>query len=77
MSRMVKEYIIKVDESKKDIMGGMPLEEPPKELVRCKDCKHGDPVCGGKLYTCDLLWDGLQKPDFFCGDGQRKDGEQE
>ena len=37
---MIREYIIKVDEEKKDIMGDCPLEEKPKELVRCKDCKH-------------------------------------
>ena len=36
----MKEYIIKVDEDKKDIMGNMPLIDKPQELVRCKDCKH-------------------------------------
>lgn len=40
---MIHEYIIKVDDTKTDIMGGTPLEEPPKELVRCKDCVYWKP----------------------------------
>ena len=47
------------------------------EVVRCRDCaKHG-------LFTCPICYienKTLQfinlSPDFFCGEGERKDGEQ-
>jgi len=35
----MKEYIIKIGDEP-DIMGNYALKEKPKELVRCKDCKH-------------------------------------
>lgn len=48
------------------------------ELVRCRDCKHWlSPGIGYK--NADLGWcmgrgHGLQKSDFFCADGERKEG---
>lgn len=64
---MTREYIIKVDDTKTDIMGSTPLEEQPKELVRCKDCrKRYTPMC--QLYFGCLK----QKDNFFCTDGERK-----
>ena len=73
---MIREYVIKVDEDKKDIMGDCPLVEKPKELVRCKDCKkyeadkynHGFGDCFG---PCDSL-PGVEE-NFFCADGEPKD----
>ena len=59
----MKEYIIKVDESKKDIMGGMPLVEQAKELIRCCDCLH-------KNYCS--IHDAKYLDDWFCADGERK-----
>lgn len=67
------EYIIKVDEYKKDIDGGMPLQDKPQELVRCKDCKwfindHNE-VDG--WMTCTLLRQEVDK-EWFCRIGERK-----
>ena len=66
---MICEYIIKVDEDKKDIMGNCPLEEKPRELVRCKDCKHG--IGDENVFVCRLkqLTAGV---DWFCADGERR-----
>ena len=72
----VKEYIIKVDKSKHDIMGSVPLMEPPKELIRCKECKYwrklllnrgGDSAChaDNPIRVSNQNW--------FCGDGIAKD----
>lgn len=70
----VKEYIITVDESKPDIMGSVPLIEPPKELIRCKECIHWDK---GHTEECDNLdsvcfHNGWCKPDWFCPNGKRR-----
>lgn len=49
-----------------------------QELVRCKDCVHRDPVskrcdCGGHEMVLGVF---LPMPDdYFCADGERKDGE--
>ncbi len=70
----MKEYIIKVDEDKKDIMGNYPLVEKPQELVRCKDCKYGDK--NGMLTEWSRycsLWGKIFDYDWFCADGKRKD----
>jgi hypothetical protein len=54
------------------------LHETKSELVRCKDCKHGDIVMetddGSKYMVCKLqkFW---VNPGFFCANGKRKDGE--
>ena len=59
----MKEYIIKVDEDKKDIMGNMPLIEKPQELVRCKDCKFREECMEKAMYD----------PEWYCADGVRKE----
>ena len=61
----MKEYIIKVDEDKKDIMGNCPLVEKPQELVRCRDCKRH------LENNCEVLI-GVYYPDWFCADGKRE-----
>lgn len=47
------------------------------ELVRCKDCKHniGEKVWldGDVTIDCDNGM-GYPQPDWFCADGERKDG---
>lgn len=58
---MIREYIIKVDDTKTDIMGGIPLEEPPKELVRCPGCVYKN--------TCISTTNGVE-PDGFCKWGE-------
>lgn len=47
------------------------------ELVRCKDCKHRDPEdrkcdCGH-----DIMWQLPRGDDWYCADGERKEGENE
>ena len=68
----MKEYIIKVDDSKPDVMGSVPLMDKPKELVRCVDCKHfNDMKCSyPERGTCDL-WHMLHWGEWFCADGER------
>lgn len=46
-------------------------------LVRCKDCKHGEPYAtktGKTLYYCEMLWSQMD-PDWFCADGEVKNEE--
>lgn len=43
--------------------------------VRCKDCKHRDPEdrkcdCGH-----DIMWQLPRGDDWYCADGERKDGD--
>ena len=64
----MKEYIIRIDETQKDIMGGHPLLEPPKELIRCKDCWKRE------FDNCPFHEFVGFKPDdnWFCGDGENE-----
>ena len=75
----MKEYIIKVDENNKDITGGMPLLEPAKELVRCKDCsyEHERIRRDGRTGKCSLeyycpLRNEWVNPDWYCADAVRR-----
>lgn len=58
------------------------LLNAPKELVRCKDCKHGSPyctedVCGETLIECkrpdlgDIIE--IHRWDWYCFDGDRRE----
>ena len=40
-------------------------------IVRCKDCKHGEPGACGDGVDCDGVW---HDDDWFCADGERKKG---
>lgn len=71
----MKEYIIKVDDSKPDIVGSVPLMDKPKELVRCANCKYwrrlllnrdGDGACHADNPIK------LSNQNWFCGDGIAK-----
>lgn len=46
------------------------------EVVRCKDCKHGQKNNYGQLrghYICEYDQDGVLKPiNHFCGYGERR-----
>lgn len=52
------------------------LPDMMQELVRCKDCKHGqyeewdNGECVDKTVYCDGY--GIHKPDWFCADGERR-----
>lgn len=74
---MTREYIIKVDEDKKDIMGDCPLVEKPKELVRCKDCKAWKQYDDLNLGGCELFPEYNKMGDWFCNFGERKEGDVE
>ena len=43
------------------------------QLVRCKDCRKHD------TYDCHITWETTQKTpdDWFCADGEPKDGDGE
>lgn len=60
----MKEYIITVDETKRDIMGGMRVVDK-EELIRCGDCKYWNP------WNCQKEG-GVRSPDWFCADGKRR-----
>ena len=69
----MKEYIIKVDVSKPDIMGGMPLMEPAKELIRCKDCIHYRyyGLTDDTVSKCTIGYCENPDKEWFCADGER------
>lgn len=56
---------------------GLRIKEAPTVdavPVRCKDCKHRDPEdrkcdCGH-----DIMWQLPRGDDWYCADGERKDG---
>ena len=75
---MIRGYIIKVDEDKKDIMGDCPLVEKPKELVRCKDCKLRYTLdCVIADFNGDACSPWEQPDDWCCAYGERKDGDED
>ena len=41
------------------------------EVVRCKDCKHGESGACGYGIDCDGVW---HDDDWFCADGERNEG---
>ena len=48
------------------------------EVVRCKDCKHGDTGIdedGNVFWKCLGIHYGGTKPNDFCSYGERKDNE--
>ena len=48
------------------------LDEKRPEVVRCKDCVHFEP---DGIYTMCYRHNGLsQNADWFCADGERKEG---
>ena len=44
------------------------LEEYP-QIVRCKECKYGEPGACGDGIDCDGVW---HNDDWFCADGKRR-----
>ena len=75
----MKEYIIKIGDEP-DIMGNYPLTEKAKELVRCKDCKHFTQTKfdnDGFGHCHDWMGWKETTTDWFCADGERKDGDGE
>ena len=54
---------------RKEDIEAMPTIQP--EIIRCKDCKHRDPV--DKKCDCghDIQWQLPRQDDWFCADGER------
>lgn len=69
----MKEYIIKIDEDKKDIMGNCPLVEKPQELIRCKDCKNRFDGCCYDRKSDRINFGVYVKDDWFCADGVKRE----
>lgn len=74
----MKEYIIKANVSGKLADECLNVLNA-SELVRCKDCKHGNIYCtedthGETLYECNIheIDIEIHKWNWFCADGERK-----
>lgn len=67
----MKEYIVQAYSQK--TIESFDAHHAP-ELVRCKYCKHGEEV--NSVYLCGKTRGfGLaHEPDWFCADGERKEG---
>ena len=65
------------------IINGFPAADVV-EAVRCRDCKHYDCEDGDQKCVKDAEWSeedacyygfiAYHGPEFFCADGERKDG---
>lgn len=70
---LLKEQESIIDSLKSDLSETLDVVTNRKNVVRCKDCKHG------RLYAQDLVDCELQElakeADWFCADGERKVGE--
>lgn len=47
------------------------------EVVRCKDCRYAYDSVGGWCCSRGVCVDCIVREDFFCADGERKDGDGE
>lgn len=72
----MKEAIIQYE----DTPSGGHLAISWKPLVRCKDCKHGEPCKNGfgedaiECFDSDICLEvRCRRPDWFCANGERKD----
>ena len=72
---MKKDFIVRRSIT---MVEGKPLVETysEQELVRCKDCKHGFTLTDSAFVTCGCRFHDGQKheADWFCADGERKEG---
>lgn len=75
MREIISEYVVDKD--------GYALLEPKGELVRCGECRWWETVakCETKNYgTCTIPLSHINThcivpEDYYCADGERKDGE--
>lgn len=61
------------------VRDAIPLLKEQPEIVRCMDCRYGEPTKNGAGDDCiqcnnDDLWldRNLNFPDWFCADGERR-----
>ena len=55
-----------------NVIAELPIIRQP-EIVRCKDCKHGDDTIINGKYLFKTCGGVNHEPDWFCADGRRKD----
>lgn len=48
-----------------------------RPVVRCKDCRYAYDSVGGWCCSHGICVDCVVREDFFCADGERKDGDGE
>lgn len=55
-----------------NVIAELPIIRHP-EIIRCKDCKHGEPW--GVLIGCGTAkgFGITHDPDWFCADGERRE----
>lgn len=67
---MIREYIIKISDEiiEEEIPG------TPQELIRCKNCKHGEPCNEDVFCTKDIgtIESSVHKPEWFCANGESR-----
>ena len=65
----MKEYIVKI--YTQETIDLFDAYNDHSVLIRCKDCKHYDSF----TQQCQNGLDGIFTPEWFCADGERKEGE--
>lgn len=78
--RLAKDALAMLKENEKDIealkKSYNELAEKGEPVVRCKDCKNKE--CWGRAGDVVCGIDGTpHRPNWFCADGERKEGEYE
>ena len=74
---MIREYVVQVTDSfVPDAFQRFENEwSPEQEIVRCRDCKHSKRMCQPWNDLICKKHGGANTPDWFCADGERKEGE--
>ena len=77
---MIKEFVVKITDEV--VPNGIARFEdeyaPEQELIRCKDCKHGE-LLFADYVSCQISDENesgchaSHKPEWFCADGERRE----
>ena len=60
----------------KEALNAIPAADV-RPVVRCKDCRYAYDSVGGWCCSHGICVDCVAREDFFCADGERKDGDGE
>ena len=72
---MMKETLAILKEQEKKFFVDSDGKITPIPIIRCKDCKHGEP-CNEDVYCTKeigTIESSVHKPDWFCADARRRD----
>lgn len=70
---MIKHLLITVDTDKADPLGGIPLEAPAVEVVRCGECVHFRAPDAKTPSRCTGAMAFIKPtPEHFCAWGERR-----